>query len=291
MLGVIVCYSLSTSLNVSGDKLYEMARRDRIPLFLLPEKKSPASSFRTAIEKFASKNKLLIADRDMESPFIGKSLYKKEGGGVSHIAEVRFNKNTGDITLSRDDEEATEFYNQLMEEYSNTFGKIMIKEIRNSIESAIDYYGGIKVRPNGGVVFIPADTYDVWQLYEKMLSENGVSFLDVTLEDTEGNRKAIWFAYNNHAERCIDDELIRLKLASTEFNTLNEKTDKIISAIENRELSISKANNLYQRIDYLKRKGFRYDKRLKNAIPSISLCDSIMGALDNTYGDAIGDYY
>ena len=295
MLGVMVCYSLSTSINASGENIYETAKRLNVPLFLLPEKKSPASAFRSAMENFAKKNKFLLEDEEADDSFIRKSLYERMGAGKSY--SIEFDKATHDIFVCNEDSTATndrrlcEIKNRILEEYSNSFGRVMIKEIRTSIESAIDYFGGVKVRLTGGVVFIPTETYNLWRNYEKMLVGIGVSFLDVTLEDTESNRKAIWFAFNNYAERCIDDELIRLKMASETYNPLNKKTDIIISTIKKKELTITKANNLHERIDYLKRKGVRYDRRLQIAVPIVSFCDSILGALDGTYGNELENYY
>ena len=293
MLGVIVCYSLSTNLNVSGGKLYEKARQYNVPLFLLPEIKSPASSFRTAMEQFALKNSSLVSDIKVEQPLISKRIYTRKGGGFSRVADVVFNKCSEEITFTPFEGykgNASEYESKIREEYSLCLRRIMVDEIRCSFDSAITYYGGIKIRPSRGTAFIPEENYSAWVNFEKAFTQDGVSFLDITVENTESNRRSIWIAFNNWADRNIENELVRVKRQPKTFCTLEEKMGIIADVINNKKLTLSKAKNLYQRIEYLKSSAVKYNSRLQRSIPVISVCDSISSILKEKYGREVTEY-
>ena len=137
-----------------------------------------------------------------------------------------------------------------------------IKELRRSIVKVAEKNLGVSLRSNGGVMFIPQDMVNEWNVYERTLNSkrfSGVEITSVDIADTEENKKTVIYYLLAEVRDGFAAEIGKLTGQKRDGGNLKELVRDFVACAENNPMKIDATNNMYNRLRVVKDKVVSYE--------------------------------
>lgn len=137
-----------------------------------------------------------------------------------------------------------------------------IKEVRRSIVRVAEKNLGVSLRSNGGVIFIPQDNVEEWDVYERTLTNkqfDGVEITSVDIADTDENKKKVILSLLNEVKDGFETEIYKLTGNKKSGGNLKELVRDFVVCAENNPIKIDATNNMYNRLLVVKDKVESYE--------------------------------
>ena len=245
-IGNIVMYSLSTSINIPVQDVFDSAKRNNVPYHILARPQGDTGAFKKACTEIASaitrggdpcvrkiikeddefltvvfEKRMPDTEEDIALAFAGEDyvptyppilriIYSKYSGQIEN-AKV-YHKLAGECVLKK-----------VERRYNETRSAYTIKQMRATIQCAFDYYGSIKLRHNGGVNFIPHTKIKEWRNFTNFVEEfSGVEIMELSVGNTQHNKNTVLSAFKSSVNESLEDEIARLGGKCEGSKELNE---------------------------------------------------------------------